>query len=61
VVAVSLTFIGVYSTYRPANPDARILDRTNVWTVPLLEWASLLSLLLWLACVALALLRRSSE
>jgi len=61
VVAVSLTFIGVYSTYRPANPDARILDRPSVWTVPLLEWASLLSLLLWLACVALVLLRRPSE
>jgi hypothetical membrane protein len=60
VVAVSLTFIGVYSTH-PANPDARILDRPNVWTVPLLEWASLLSLLLWLACVALVLLRRPSE
>jgi hypothetical protein len=60
-VAVSLTFIGVYSTYRPANPDARILDRPSVWTVPLLEWASLLSLLLWLACVALVLLRRPSE
>jgi hypothetical protein len=29
--------------------------------VPLLEWASLLSLLLWFACVALALLRRPSE
>ena len=61
VVAVSLTFIGVYSTYHPANPDATILDRPNVWTVPLLEWASLLSLLLWFACVALALLRRPPE
>ena len=61
VVALSLTFIGVYSTYHPASPDARILDRPGVWTVPLLEWASLLSLLLWLACVALVLLRRPSE
>ncbi len=61
VVAVFLTFIAVYSTYHPANPDARILERSGVWTVPMLEWASLLSLLLWLACVAVTLLRRPSE
>jgi hypothetical membrane protein len=61
VVAVFLTFIGVFSTYHPADLDARILDRPSVWTVPLLEWASLLSLLFWLGCVALVLLRRPSE
>ena len=58
VVAVSWIFIGVYSTYRPADPDAPILARPGLWTVPLLEWASLLSLLLWIGCVALVMLRR---
>ena len=60
-IAVLAAFIGVYSTYRPTDPDARIVDRAAVWWVPLLEWASLLSLLLLLACVALALVRRPSE
>jgi hypothetical protein len=60
-VVVDLIFIGVYSTYRPANPDAPILDRPTVWAAPLLEWASLLTLLLWIGCVALVLLRRPSE
>ena len=58
VVAVSWIFIGVYSTYRPADPDAPILARPGLWTVPLLEWAALLSLLLWIGCVALVMLRR---
>jgi hypothetical membrane protein len=60
-VVVDLIFIGVYSTYHPANPDAPILDRPTVWAAPLLEWASLLTLLLWIGCVALVLLRRPSE
>ena len=59
VVAVSWVFIGVFSTYHPADPDAPILSRPDLWTVPLLEWAALLSLLLWIGCVALVMLRRT--
>jgi hypothetical membrane protein len=58
VVGVSWIFIGVYATYAPSNPDAHILSRPDVWNVPALEWASLLSLLFWQACVAVTLLRR---
>jgi len=61
VVVVFACFVVVYSTYHPVDPNARILVRSDVWTVPLLEWASLLSLLAWLACLALALLRRPIE
>lgn len=49
-------FLAVYTTYRPADQDAHILARAAVWSVPLLEWAALLSLLLWIACVSIALL-----
>jgi hypothetical protein len=62
VVAVSVTFIAVYSTYRPANPDGPIANRpADFWSVPFLEWASLLSLLAWFVCVSLVLLRERSE
>jgi hypothetical membrane protein len=57
-VAVDFVFLAVYSTYHPADPDAHILSRPDIWTVPLLEWASLLSLLLWLACTAAVLAGR---
>ena len=60
-VAVSLIFIGVYSTYRPIDPNANILERSAIWTVPLLEWASLLSLLLWLVCLSLVLVRQKAD
>jgi hypothetical protein len=58
VVAVFVSFIAVYTTYQPADPNAHILVRSDVWTVPLLEWASLLSLLGWLALLAATLLRK---
>jgi len=58
VVAVFIVFIAVYSTYIPANPDGRILGRPDVWQYPLLEWASLLSLLAWFVCVSAVLVRR---
>jgi hypothetical membrane protein len=61
VVAIFVTFVGVYSTYRPADPDARIIERLGVWSVTILEWASLLSLLLWLACIAATYLRRPAD
>ena len=60
-VAVDFVFVAVYSTYRPVDPDAHILSRPEVWSVPLLEWASLLSLLLWLACTAVVLAQRSGN
>lgn len=62
VVAVFVTFIGVYSTYRPANQDGPIANRPDgFWSVPFLEWASLLSLLAWFVCFSLALLRERDE
>ena len=57
-VAIFFVFLAVYSTYRPIDPDAPILERSAIWTVPLLEWASLLSLLAWFVCVSLVLVRR---
>ena len=59
-VVVFMAFVAVYSTYRPLDPNAHILDRPTVWTVPLLEWASLLSLLAWFVCVSLVLARRAT-
>jgi hypothetical membrane protein len=59
VGAIFLTFIAVYSTYHPVDPDARLMNRPDPWTVPLLEWASLLSLLAWFVCVSIVLLRES--
>jgi hypothetical membrane protein len=61
-VAVSVAFIAVFSTYRPADPDAPILNRPGgFWAVPSLEWATLLSLLAWFVCVSIALLREPPE
>ena len=60
VVSVFLAFIAVYSTYHPVDADARILDRPDVWTVPMFEWASLLSLLAWFVCVSVVLLREAA-
>ena len=57
-IAADFVFLAVYSTYRPIDPDANILGREAIWTVPLLEWASLLSLLAWFVCVSLVLLRQ---
>jgi hypothetical protein len=62
-VAISLTFIAVYATtYVGTDPAARIIDRPEpFWNVAFLEWASLLSLLAWFACVSLVLLREPAE
>jgi hypothetical membrane protein len=56
VGTISLAFIAVYSTYHPTNPDAAVIDRPDIWAVPVLEWASLLSLLAWFVCVSAVLL-----
>jgi len=32
-----------------------------MWTVPLLEWASLLSLLLWFVCLSAVLVRQKAD
>jgi hypothetical membrane protein len=62
VVVIFLTFIAVYSSYRPADPDTPMLSRPNgIWAFPLLEWASLLSLLAWFVCVSIVLLRERPE
>jgi hypothetical membrane protein len=62
VVAVSLTFIAVYSTYRPTNPDGPVVGRpAGFWSVPFFEWASLVSIMVWLVCVSVVLLREPSE
>lgn len=62
-VLISLTFIAVYSTtYHPADPNARILNRPDgFWNVAGLEWASLLSLLVWFVSVSTALLRQETD
>jgi hypothetical membrane protein len=60
-IAVSFAFLAVYSTYLPIDPDARIVDRGAIWDVPLLEWASLLSLLAWFVCVSLVLARQKAD
>ena len=58
VVAVSLAFIAVYSTYAGADAAGHIVNRpSSFWDVPFLEWAALLSLLAWFVCVSLVLLR----
>jgi hypothetical membrane protein len=57
-VAASLVFVAVYAANRPAHLGAPFLDRPGVWSVAWLEWAALLTLLAWFACVSLALLRR---
>jgi hypothetical membrane protein len=57
VVVVSLTFIADYATYVGTDPAGRILERPAFWSIPFLEWASLLSLLGWFVCVSIVLLR----
>ena len=57
VGTVFLTFIAVYSTYHPVDADARLVDRPDVWMVPTLEWAALLTLLAWFVCISVVLLR----
>ena len=58
VVAVFLTFITIYSTYRPASPDGPIVGRPEVfWSVAFFEWAALVSIMVWLVCVSVVLLR----
>jgi uncharacterized membrane protein len=62
VVGVFLTFIAIYSGYRPANPDGPIVGRpAGFWSVPFLEWASLVSIMVWLVCVSIVLLREPAE
>jgi hypothetical membrane protein len=60
-VIVSWVFIAVFAGYRPVDPSAKIIERGDVWSVPALEWASLLCLLLWLACLALVVSRLPEE
>jgi hypothetical membrane protein len=60
VVSIFMTSIAVYSTYQPVDADARILNRPDVWTVPMFEWASLLSLLAWFICVSAVLARKQT-
>jgi hypothetical membrane protein len=60
-VAVSWVFIVVYAGWRPGGGDGRIVDRAAFWSVAALEWASLLTLLLWLACLAIVVRRLPSE
>ncbi len=61
-IAVDIVFVVVYATaYHPVDPDAHILSRSTIWVVPLLEWASLLSLLFWITCTALVLVRRRNR
>jgi hypothetical membrane protein len=57
-IAASIAFVVAYSAYRPADPNAPILDRPDVWGVTWLEWAALLTMLAWFACVSLVLVRR---
>ena len=61
VVAISLTFIADYTTYVGTDPASRIVNRPDFWSIPFLEWASLLSLLGWFVCVSLVLLRDPAE
>ena len=53
-------FVTIYATYRPADPYAPILDRSAIWSLPLLEWAALLSLLGWVVALSLVLVRLKS-
>ncbi len=60
-IAASLAFVAVYATYSPLPADVHIIERPSLWTVPLLEWAALVSLLAWFACVALEMLGMERE
>jgi hypothetical membrane protein len=59
-IPIFAAFLAVFSTYRPAKPFAPILERPDIWAVPLLEWASLLSLLAWFTALGLVLVRRET-
>jgi hypothetical membrane protein len=60
--AVSIAFTAIFSTYKPANPNDPILNRPDgFWNVSFMEWASLLTLLVWFVCVSIALLRERPE
>jgi hypothetical membrane protein len=62
VVVSFVAFIAVYSTFNPADSNAHTITiRPEIWSVPLLEWLSLLSMFLWFACVSIALLRQAPE
>ena len=61
-VAISWAFIAVDSTYIGTDAAGRILNRPDpFWSIAYLEWASLLGLLFWFACVSLVLLREPAE
>jgi hypothetical membrane protein len=60
-VATILSFVVVFATYHPLPPGAHIIERPAVWTVPSLEWAALLTLMLWLSCVSVELVRNGAE
>jgi hypothetical membrane protein len=60
-IAASLAFVEVYANYSPLPADVHIMGRPSVWTVPLLEWVALVSLLAWFACVALEMVRAGRE
>jgi hypothetical membrane protein len=62
VVAVSVVFIAVYSTYKPTDPNGPLTNRPDgIWSVAVLEWAALIVLLGWFICVSIALLRDRPE
>jgi hypothetical membrane protein len=61
-VAISWAFIAVYSTYIGTDAAGRILNRPDpFWSIAYLEWASLLSLLVWFGLVSLVLLREPAD
>jgi hypothetical membrane protein len=62
VIVGFVAFIVVYSTFNPADSNAHsTASRPDVWSVPLLEWAALLSMFVWFACVSVALLLQKPE
>jgi hypothetical membrane protein len=56
-VAAFVAFLVDYAGH-PTDPNAHIMTRPDVWSVTVLEWAALLSLLVWFACLSLVLVRR---
>jgi hypothetical membrane protein len=53
-------FVLAYATSAPIDHRALAPHRPDVWAVPLLEWAALLSLLSWFAALSLVLVPRRS-
>jgi hypothetical membrane protein len=53
-------FVLAYATSAPIDHRALAAHRPDVWAVPLLEWAALLSLLSWFAALSLVLVPRRS-